>query len=198
MKIGRGNRSTRRKPTPAPLCPPQIPHDSSKLTTYVALEIFYLFASHNRNIWEHVFENFDITRSKVESIEDVHKKIRTQYCISPMTSRELYISVADHFSRNLEWSDKCQLSSDKSIGQRTSLKHWLPVCACGMKIAMLLTRCWAALRKKKKRSSDIDLVAFKMLVQSTEIVSCRGPLTPSSRLHLQKPVGAQLVKFTVF
>jgi hypothetical protein len=27
MKIGRGNRSTRRKPAPAPLCPPQIPHD---------------------------------------------------------------------------------------------------------------------------------------------------------------------------
>jgi hypothetical protein len=27
MKIGRGNRSTRRKPVPAPLCPPQILHD---------------------------------------------------------------------------------------------------------------------------------------------------------------------------
>jgi hypothetical protein len=27
MKIVRGNRSTRRKPAPAPLCPPQIPHD---------------------------------------------------------------------------------------------------------------------------------------------------------------------------
>jgi hypothetical protein len=27
MKIGRGNRSTRRKPAPAPLCPPQTPHD---------------------------------------------------------------------------------------------------------------------------------------------------------------------------
>jgi hypothetical protein len=26
MKIFRGNRSTRRKPTPAPICPPQIPH----------------------------------------------------------------------------------------------------------------------------------------------------------------------------
>jgi hypothetical protein len=25
MKIGRGNRRTRRKPAPAPLCPPQIP-----------------------------------------------------------------------------------------------------------------------------------------------------------------------------
>jgi hypothetical protein len=31
MKIGKGNRSTRRKPTPAPLCPPQIPHNYYKL-----------------------------------------------------------------------------------------------------------------------------------------------------------------------
>jgi hypothetical protein len=27
MRIGRGNRSTRRKPTPVPVCPLQIPHD---------------------------------------------------------------------------------------------------------------------------------------------------------------------------
>jgi hypothetical protein len=27
MKIGRGNRSTRRKRAPTPICPPQIPHD---------------------------------------------------------------------------------------------------------------------------------------------------------------------------
>jgi hypothetical protein len=27
MRIGRKNRSTRRKPAPVPLCPPQIPHD---------------------------------------------------------------------------------------------------------------------------------------------------------------------------
>jgi hypothetical protein len=27
IKIDRGNRSTRKKPAPAPLCPPQIPHD---------------------------------------------------------------------------------------------------------------------------------------------------------------------------
>jgi hypothetical protein len=26
MMIGRGNRSTRRKPAPVPLCPPQTPH----------------------------------------------------------------------------------------------------------------------------------------------------------------------------
>jgi hypothetical protein len=30
MKIGRGNRSTWRKPAPAPLCPPQIPLDQTR------------------------------------------------------------------------------------------------------------------------------------------------------------------------
>jgi hypothetical protein len=36
MKIGRGNRSTRRKPAPAPLCPPQIPHDQTRTRTRAA------------------------------------------------------------------------------------------------------------------------------------------------------------------
>jgi hypothetical protein len=36
MKIGRGNRSTRRKPAPAPLCPPQIPHDQTRALTQAA------------------------------------------------------------------------------------------------------------------------------------------------------------------
>jgi hypothetical protein len=30
MKIGRGNRSTWRKPVPGPLCPPQIPLDQTR------------------------------------------------------------------------------------------------------------------------------------------------------------------------
>jgi hypothetical protein len=29
MKIGRGNRNARRRPSSAPLCPPQIPHDQT-------------------------------------------------------------------------------------------------------------------------------------------------------------------------
>jgi hypothetical protein len=33
MKIGRGNRNTRRKPAPAPLYPPQIPHDQVRFRT---------------------------------------------------------------------------------------------------------------------------------------------------------------------
>jgi hypothetical protein len=31
MNIGRGNRSTRKKPAPAPLCPLQIPHDQTRV-----------------------------------------------------------------------------------------------------------------------------------------------------------------------
>jgi hypothetical protein len=34
--IVRGNRSTRRKPAPAPLCPPQIPHDQARALTRAA------------------------------------------------------------------------------------------------------------------------------------------------------------------
>jgi hypothetical protein len=33
MKIGRETRSTRRKPAPAPLCPPQIRHDQTRTRT---------------------------------------------------------------------------------------------------------------------------------------------------------------------
>jgi hypothetical protein len=33
MKIGRGDRSTRRKPALAPLCPSQIPHDQTRVRT---------------------------------------------------------------------------------------------------------------------------------------------------------------------
>jgi hypothetical protein len=37
MKIGRGNRSTRRKPAPEPHCPPQIPHDQTRARTQAAV-----------------------------------------------------------------------------------------------------------------------------------------------------------------
>jgi hypothetical protein len=36
MKFGRGNRSTRRKPAPAPLCSLQIPHDQTRARTQAA------------------------------------------------------------------------------------------------------------------------------------------------------------------
>jgi hypothetical protein len=36
--IGRGNRSTRRKPAPVPLCPSQNPHAARKRTRAAAVE----------------------------------------------------------------------------------------------------------------------------------------------------------------
>jgi hypothetical protein len=36
MKIDRENRSTRRKPEPAPLCPLQIPHEQTRVRTRAA------------------------------------------------------------------------------------------------------------------------------------------------------------------
>jgi hypothetical protein len=36
LKIGRGNRSTRRKPAPAPLCPPEISHHQTRARTRAA------------------------------------------------------------------------------------------------------------------------------------------------------------------
>jgi hypothetical protein len=36
MQIDRGNRSTRRKPAPVPLCSPQIPHDLTRARTRAA------------------------------------------------------------------------------------------------------------------------------------------------------------------
>jgi hypothetical protein len=36
MRIGKGNRSTRRKPAPVPLCPPKIPHDLTRDRTRAA------------------------------------------------------------------------------------------------------------------------------------------------------------------
>jgi hypothetical protein len=37
IKIGRGTRSTRRKPTPTPICPPQIPLDQTRVRNLVTL-----------------------------------------------------------------------------------------------------------------------------------------------------------------
>jgi hypothetical protein len=36
MKIGRGNQSSRRKPAPGPLCPPQIPLNQTRTRTRAA------------------------------------------------------------------------------------------------------------------------------------------------------------------
>jgi hypothetical protein len=41
MRIGKGNQSDRREPAPAPLCPPQIPHDLTLARTRAANRLSY-------------------------------------------------------------------------------------------------------------------------------------------------------------
>jgi hypothetical protein len=49
MKIERGNLSTRRKPAPAPLCPPQIPHDQTRART----QLYFTFSIRNMSFLPH-------------------------------------------------------------------------------------------------------------------------------------------------
>jgi hypothetical protein len=49
-RIDRGNRSTRRKPVPLPLCAPQIPHDLTRTRTRAAA-----VGSRRLTSWHHVF-----------------------------------------------------------------------------------------------------------------------------------------------
>jgi hypothetical protein len=53
MRIGRGNRSTRREPVPVPLCPPQIPRDLTwDRTQAVAVGMPWLIAWAYGTAWQ--------------------------------------------------------------------------------------------------------------------------------------------------
>jgi hypothetical protein len=52
--IGRGNRSTRRKPAPVPLCPPQTPHASQPRTRAAAVRIQRLTARATARPWSYI------------------------------------------------------------------------------------------------------------------------------------------------
>jgi hypothetical protein len=50
MTIGRGNRSTRRKPSPAPLCSPQIPLDQTRTRIRAAVREHILQKKRDKDI----------------------------------------------------------------------------------------------------------------------------------------------------
>jgi hypothetical protein len=64
MRIGRVNRSTRRKPAPVPLCPPQIPHDLTWVRTRAAAvgsrRITAPFYVHNKKFKEELIAYFPL------------------------------------------------------------------------------------------------------------------------------------------
>jgi hypothetical protein len=62
MKFGRGNRSTRRKPTPAPLCPPQIPFIKHILKLLFSM----LYSKFSRRVIFKCFHLLEYTYSSVQ------------------------------------------------------------------------------------------------------------------------------------
>jgi hypothetical protein len=56
--IGRGNRSTRRKPSPVPLCPPQTPHAARTRTRAAALGSQRLTAELRHGHADHLLSSF--------------------------------------------------------------------------------------------------------------------------------------------
>jgi hypothetical protein len=68
MKVGRGNRSSRRKPAPAPLCPPQIPHDHHLQVTSIATSSLDIG-------WEDI-ENTMINKKRISYCDALLKALR--------------------------------------------------------------------------------------------------------------------------
>jgi hypothetical protein len=68
MRIDRGNRSTRRKPAPVPLCSPQIPHDPSRRCGKPAT---------NRLSYDTTYRICSLTSSLVNKQKNVDKRFTT-------------------------------------------------------------------------------------------------------------------------
>jgi hypothetical protein len=77
MKIGRGNRNTRRKPATAPLCPPQIPLDQNRVWTRAAAvgsQRLTAWAMARPKIPLYSYQNFTASIFGVERMRRFEKK----------------------------------------------------------------------------------------------------------------------------
>jgi hypothetical protein len=71
MKIGRGNRSTQRKPAPAPLCPPKIPFDQTRDRTQAAA-----VGSQWLTAWAMVWPWFLVSICLIVNVSDIKKEAK--------------------------------------------------------------------------------------------------------------------------
>jgi hypothetical protein len=105
MKIGRGNRSTRRLPAPAPLCPPQIPLDqtrsrtrtaavgSQRLTAW-AMARPSLLLTNRPIIWRYIVIETSLNKWKSETwfLIQSHKDITITYIVIKMQPTKFRLS----------------------------------------------------------------------------------------------------------
>jgi hypothetical protein len=107
MTIGRGNRSTRRKPVPAPLCPQQIPHHYIRVWTRVAA-----VGSQRLNAWATARPNSALCKGTIQ----LHRKL--WYYLMP---REIFsIDIVIIIIINMFW---IKISGWYSEGRRVCISR---------------------------------------------------------------------------
>jgi hypothetical protein len=117
MKIGRGNRSTRRKSAPAPLCPPQIPHDQTRAWTPGRRGVLIIHE------WVIVIFSvvlcitFKAFRSPANSLLAKKRQLDTGHKINRNITRELRIPLITEFTeqyRNM-WGSHSEATPSSSL-----------------------------------------------------------------------------------
>jgi hypothetical protein len=98
MKTGRGNRSTRRKPAPAPLCPPQIPFDQTRARTRAAA-----VGSQRLTAWAMARPDRSVSLQNI--VQQDITAFSTLYDLGHQL-RKVKLSLAGHGSRAV-WSINC-------------------------------------------------------------------------------------------
>jgi hypothetical protein len=82
MRISRGNRSTRRKPAPAPLCPPQIPHKLTWARTRAAA-----VGRRRLTAWATVRPNINVTLHREAALDGAWEIFRVRHVFISCTVR---------------------------------------------------------------------------------------------------------------
>jgi hypothetical protein len=115
MKIGRGNRSTRRKPAPAPRCPPQSPHDLTRARTRTAA-----VANQRLTAWATARPKYNLHIITTLSFTARH------FIIGLFPTRDLFLSRACYLPAYLIlfdliiplWRPKCKLEDNIKMDLR--------------------------------------------------------------------------------
>jgi hypothetical protein len=99
MRIGRGNRSTRRKPAPVPLCPPQILHDLTWDRTRAAA-----VGSQRLTAWA-------MARPWLRWLKYIDENLKSppkQFCKSVASFKKIHFTSIQHINnKEMNWIITC-------------------------------------------------------------------------------------------
>jgi hypothetical protein len=98
MKIGRGNRSTQRKPAPAPLCPPQIPLDQTRDRTQGAA-----VGSQRLTAWAMARPEMEVRSNTDGPSARKYKFNRNSICITSVLIRVIEILICTCYGTLKTW-----------------------------------------------------------------------------------------------